>query len=103
MGPLFPRGTLANVAAYGSGRGLPTNVPATNLEIGYDRGRLIGLPGSTDDGYPVLVLDRLELAMITDRVWRFIRTENPWVGDSHSVYYQTFQNKFKLGKLAKYS
>ncbi|MED6210556.1 hypothetical protein PIB30_065191 [Stylosanthes scabra] len=24
------------------------------------------------------------LAMITDRVWRSFRTENPWVGDSHS-------------------
>ncbi|MED6124377.1 hypothetical protein PIB30_058404 [Stylosanthes scabra] len=56
-----------------------------------DRGRLIGPRGCTNDGHPVLVLDRSGLVMITDRVWRFIRTENPWVGDSHSVYYQTFQ------------
>ncbi|MED6215703.1 hypothetical protein PIB30_000709 [Stylosanthes scabra] len=26
------------------------------------------------------------LAMITDRVWRSFLTENPWVGDSYSVY-----------------
>ncbi|MED6163124.1 hypothetical protein PIB30_076805 [Stylosanthes scabra] len=32
--------------------------------------------------------------------WRFIRTENPWVGNSHSVY---FRYRFELGKLAKHS
>ncbi|MED6116542.1 hypothetical protein PIB30_101245 [Stylosanthes scabra] len=31
-----------------------------------DRGRLIGLRGSTNDGHPVLVLDRSDLALITD-------------------------------------
>ncbi|MED6226621.1 hypothetical protein PIB30_105627, partial [Stylosanthes scabra] len=36
--------------------------------------------------------------------WRFIRTENPWVGDSHSVYIiRLFRYRFKLGKLAKRS
>ncbi|MED6212429.1 hypothetical protein PIB30_083207 [Stylosanthes scabra] len=35
--------------------------------------------------------------------WRFIRTENPWVGDSHSVYFRLFKYRFELGKLAKYS
>ncbi|MED6121925.1 hypothetical protein PIB30_034783, partial [Stylosanthes scabra] len=35
---------------------------------------------------------------------RFIRTENPWVGDSHSVYIiRLFRCKFKLGKSAKCS
>ncbi|MED6194397.1 hypothetical protein PIB30_028150 [Stylosanthes scabra] len=34
--------------------------------------------------------------------WRFIRTENPWVGDSHSVYiFRLFRYRFKLGKSAK--
>ncbi|MED6162603.1 hypothetical protein PIB30_072068 [Stylosanthes scabra] len=33
--------------------------------------------------------------------WRFIRIENPWVGDSHSVYFRLFRCRFKLGKLAK--
>ncbi|MED6158649.1 hypothetical protein PIB30_034706 [Stylosanthes scabra] len=32
----------------------------------------------------------VRLAMITDRVWRSFRTENPWVGDSHSVYLSDF-------------
>ncbi|MED6149230.1 hypothetical protein PIB30_060430, partial [Stylosanthes scabra] len=35
--------------------------------------------------------------------WRFIRTENPWVGDSHSVYFRLFRYRFELGKLAKHS
>ncbi|MED6194594.1 hypothetical protein PIB30_029972 [Stylosanthes scabra] len=36
--------------------------------------------------------------------WRFIRTENPWVGDSHSIYIiRLFRYMFKLGKLAKRS
>ncbi|MED6201522.1 hypothetical protein PIB30_095918 [Stylosanthes scabra] len=35
--------------------------------------------------------------------WRFIRTENPWVGDSHSVYFRLFRCRFELGKLAKHS
>ncbi|MED6115802.1 hypothetical protein PIB30_094206 [Stylosanthes scabra] len=39
------------------------------------------------------------LAMITDRGWRFIRTENPWVGDSHSVHYQTFQVQVRAWKV----
>ncbi|MED6127686.1 hypothetical protein PIB30_090393 [Stylosanthes scabra] len=34
--------------------------------------------------------------------WRFIRTENPWVGDSHSVYFRLFRYRFELGKLAKH-
>ncbi|MED6165625.1 hypothetical protein PIB30_101391 [Stylosanthes scabra] len=34
------------------------------------------------------------LAMITDRVWRSFRTENPWVGDSHSVYSSDFSERF---------
>ncbi|MED6211373.1 hypothetical protein PIB30_073094 [Stylosanthes scabra] len=33
----------------------------------------------------------------------FIRTENPWVGDSHSVYFRLFRYRFELGKLAKHS
>ncbi|MED6168937.1 hypothetical protein PIB30_016420 [Stylosanthes scabra] len=42
------------------------------------------------------------LAMITDRVWRSFRTENPWVGDSHSVYLSDFSGTGSmLGKLAK--
>ncbi|MED6209963.1 hypothetical protein PIB30_059673 [Stylosanthes scabra] len=36
--------------------------------IVYDRGRMIGPRESTNDGYPVLVLDRSGMAMITDRV-----------------------------------
>ncbi|MED6193343.1 hypothetical protein PIB30_018494 [Stylosanthes scabra] len=36
--------------------------------IVYDRGRMIGPRGNTNDGYPVLVPDRSGLAMITDRV-----------------------------------
>ncbi|MED6198664.1 hypothetical protein PIB30_068646 [Stylosanthes scabra] len=63
VGSLFPRGTKANVVVYGSGRGPPANVPATNLGPGS-----MVLRGSTNDGYPVLVLDRSGLAMITDRV-----------------------------------
>ncbi|MED6140438.1 hypothetical protein PIB30_093221 [Stylosanthes scabra] len=35
--------------------------------------------------------------------WRFIRIENPWVGDSHSVYFRLFRYRFELGKLAKRS
>ncbi|MED6112435.1 hypothetical protein PIB30_061737 [Stylosanthes scabra] len=35
--------------------------------------------------------------------WRFIRAENPWVGDSHSVYFRLFRYRFELGKLAKHS
>ncbi|MED6189038.1 hypothetical protein PIB30_091676 [Stylosanthes scabra] len=34
---------------------------------------------------------------------RFIRTENPWVGDSHSVYFRLFRCRFELGKLARHS
>ncbi|MED6169980.1 hypothetical protein PIB30_026161 [Stylosanthes scabra] len=62
---------------------------------------MIGPRGSTNDGYPVLVPDRSGLAMITDRVWRFIRTENPWVGDSHSVYYQAFQVHVQAWKVGE--
>ncbi|MED6157006.1 hypothetical protein PIB30_019491 [Stylosanthes scabra] len=80
----------ANVAAYGIGRGPPANVLATNL-------------GSTNDGCPTLVLNRSGLAIITDRVWRFIRTENLWVGDSHSVYYQTFQVQVQAWKVGEAS
>ncbi|MED6132590.1 hypothetical protein PIB30_020417 [Stylosanthes scabra] len=40
VGSLFPRGTKANVVAYGSGRG-----PPANEEIINDRGWLIGPPG----------------------------------------------------------
>ncbi|MED6171720.1 hypothetical protein PIB30_043437, partial [Stylosanthes scabra] len=36
-------------------------------------------------------------------VWRFIRTENPWVGDSHSVYYQTFQVQVQAWKVGEAS
>ncbi|MED6208753.1 hypothetical protein PIB30_048253 [Stylosanthes scabra] len=35
--------------------------------------------------------------------WRFIRTENPWVGDSHSVYFRIFRYRFELGKSANHS
>ncbi|MED6204179.1 hypothetical protein PIB30_006595 [Stylosanthes scabra] len=40
---------------------------------------------------------------LTVAVWRFIRIENPWVGDSHSVYYQTFQVRFKPWKVGEAS
>ncbi|MED6176903.1 hypothetical protein PIB30_092796 [Stylosanthes scabra] len=43
------------------------------------------------------------LAMITDQGWRFIRTENPWVGDSHSVQYQTFQVHVRAWKVGEVS
>ncbi|MED6124082.1 hypothetical protein PIB30_055740 [Stylosanthes scabra] len=43
------------------------------------------------------------LAMITDRSWRFIRTENPSVGDSHSVHYQTFQVQVRAWKVGEVS
>ncbi|MED6189121.1 hypothetical protein PIB30_092669, partial [Stylosanthes scabra] len=33
--------------------------------------------------------------------WRFIRTENPWVGDSHSVHYQTFQVQVRTCKVGE--
>ncbi|MED6134357.1 hypothetical protein PIB30_036309 [Stylosanthes scabra] len=66
-------------------------------------GQMIGPRGSTNDGHPVLVLDQSRLAMITDRVWRFIRTENPWVGDSHSVYYQSFQLQVQAWKVGEAS
>ncbi|MED6137746.1 hypothetical protein PIB30_067889 [Stylosanthes scabra] len=45
-----------------------------------DRGRLFGPRGSTNDGHPVLVLDRSRLAMIIDRysvkvrTWSFVLT-----------------------------
>ncbi|MED6145304.1 hypothetical protein PIB30_023886 [Stylosanthes scabra] len=87
VGSLFPRGTKANVAAYSSGKGASCQRP------GYQR--------STNDGYPVLVLDRSGLAMITDRGWRFIRSENPWVGGSHSVHYQTFQVQVRTWKVGE--
>ncbi|MED6181657.1 hypothetical protein PIB30_021249 [Stylosanthes scabra] len=36
--------------------------------------------------------------------WHFIRIENPWVGDSHSVYIiRLFRYRFKFGKSAKRS
>ncbi|MED6170242.1 hypothetical protein PIB30_028975 [Stylosanthes scabra] len=89
VGFLFPRGTKANAAAYGSGRGASCQRP--------------GYQPSTNDGYPVLVLDRSGLAMITDRGWRFIHTENPWVGDSHPVYYQTFQVQVRAWKVDEVS
>ncbi|MED6136732.1 hypothetical protein PIB30_058495, partial [Stylosanthes scabra] len=66
-----------------------------------DRGRVKGPWGSATDGCPALVLDRSGLDIITDRVWRFIRTENPWVGDSHSVYYQTFQVQVQAWKVGE--
>ncbi|MED6188685.1 hypothetical protein PIB30_088186 [Stylosanthes scabra] len=34
--------------------------------------------------------------------WRFIRTENPWVGDSHSVYFRLFRYRLEFRKLAKH-
>ncbi|MED6111279.1 hypothetical protein PIB30_051049 [Stylosanthes scabra] len=68
VGSLFPRGTKANVAPYGSGRG------AFCYRPGYQ-----------------------------PRVWHFIRTENPWVGDSHSVYYQTFQVQVQAWKVGEAS
>ncbi|MED6174602.1 hypothetical protein PIB30_070544 [Stylosanthes scabra] len=34
-------------------------------------------------------------------VWRFIRTKNPWVGDSHSVYYQAFQVQVQAWKVGE--
>ncbi|MED6148117.1 hypothetical protein PIB30_050188 [Stylosanthes scabra] len=34
--------------------------------------------------------------------WRFIRTENLWVENSHSVYFRLFRCRFELGKLAKH-
>ncbi|MED6135553.1 hypothetical protein PIB30_047623 [Stylosanthes scabra] len=33
--------------------------------------------------------------------WRFICTENPWVGDSHSVHYQTFQVQVRNWKVGE--
>ncbi|MED6198404.1 hypothetical protein PIB30_066015 [Stylosanthes scabra] len=83
----------ANDSAYGNS--------GLSGVIVYDRGRMIGHRGSTNDGYPVLVPDRSGLAMITDRVWRFIRIENPWVGDSHSVYYQAFQVQVQAWKVGE--
>ncbi|MED6205635.1 hypothetical protein PIB30_019574 [Stylosanthes scabra] len=62
---------------------------------------MIGPRGSATDGSPALVLDRSGLATTTDRVWRFIRTENPWVEDSHSVYYQTFQVQVQAWKVGE--
>ncbi|MED6127130.1 hypothetical protein PIB30_085168 [Stylosanthes scabra] len=62
VGSLFPRGTKVNVAAYGSGSGASCQRP------GYQP-RMV-LRGSTNDGYPVLVLDRSGLAMITDRTFQ---------------------------------
>ncbi|MED6108113.1 hypothetical protein PIB30_020383 [Stylosanthes scabra] len=60
VGSLFPRGTKANVAAYGSGRGASCHRP------GYQP-RMV-LRGSTNDGCPELVPDRSGLAIITDRM-----------------------------------
>ncbi|MED6148978.1 hypothetical protein PIB30_058028 [Stylosanthes scabra] len=57
------------------------------------------LLGSTNDGYPVLVLDRSGLAIITDRAWRLFRTENPWVGDSHSLSPKVKSSAARLGEL----
>ncbi|MED6209620.1 hypothetical protein PIB30_056511 [Stylosanthes scabra] len=62
-----------------------------SIELGV-QGRVKGPRGSATDGSPVLVLDRLGLAIITDRVWHSFRTENPWVGDSHSVYLSDFSS-----------
>ncbi|MED6113313.1 hypothetical protein PIB30_069608 [Stylosanthes scabra] len=36
-------------------------------------------------------------------VWRFIRTENPWVGVLTPYIIRLFRYRFELGKLAKYS
>ncbi|MED6174991.1 hypothetical protein PIB30_074237 [Stylosanthes scabra] len=47
VGSLFPRGTKANIAAYGSGRGASCQRPdyqPSEEEIINDRGRLIGPP-----------------------------------------------------------
>ncbi|MED6113719.1 hypothetical protein PIB30_073457 [Stylosanthes scabra] len=46
-------------------------------------------------------LPRVVLLAYLLEFWRFIRTENPWVGDSHSVYFRLFRYRFELGKLAK--
>ncbi|MED6120928.1 hypothetical protein PIB30_025409 [Stylosanthes scabra] len=52
----------ASVAAYGSGRGASCHRP--------------GYQPSTNDGHPVLVLDRSGLAMITDRYSVKVRTSS---------------------------
>ncbi|MED6148355.1 hypothetical protein PIB30_052493 [Stylosanthes scabra] len=43
-----------------------------------------GPPGKYERGLSNANSGSVGLAMITDRVWRSFRTENPWVGDSHS-------------------
>ncbi|MED6152606.1 hypothetical protein PIB30_093598, partial [Stylosanthes scabra] len=48
-------------------------------------------------------LPRVDLLAYLLGFWRFIRTENPWVGDSHFVYFRLFRYRFELGKLAKHS
>ncbi|MED6113638.1 hypothetical protein PIB30_072747 [Stylosanthes scabra] len=60
---------FTNVAAHGGYRGAFSSGP------GYQTSASSGSVG---------------LAMITDRVWRSCRTENPGVGDSHSVYSSDF-------------
>ncbi|MED6213649.1 hypothetical protein PIB30_095324 [Stylosanthes scabra] len=88
-------------------------------EIVYDRGRLIGPPGkyerwlsNASSGSVGLGYDNRpgELTVACRNrhascafVWRFIRTENPWVGDSHSVYYQTFQVQVQAWKVGEAS
>ncbi|MED6220543.1 hypothetical protein PIB30_045799 [Stylosanthes scabra] len=49
-----------------------------------------GPPGKYERWLSIASSGSVGLAMITDRVWRSFRTENPWVGDSHSVYSSDF-------------
>ncbi|MED6188550.1 hypothetical protein PIB30_087030 [Stylosanthes scabra] len=67
--------------------GPPASVPATNLDersftIG---GGKNGPLGKYERWLSSASSGSVGLAMITDRGRRFIRTVNPWVGDSHSV------------------
>ncbi|MED6120310.1 hypothetical protein PIB30_019633 [Stylosanthes scabra] len=83
VGSLFPRGTKANVAAYGSGRGPPANDLATNLELG-----TVGLrerEGRLNSWFGALPVLRIHgLGILTPYIIRL------------------FRYRFKLGKLAKH-
>ncbi|MED6214161.1 hypothetical protein PIB30_100204, partial [Stylosanthes scabra] len=62
VGSLFPRGTRANVAAHGSGRGAFGSGP------GYQRAGKNGPPGKYERWLSSASSGSVELAMITDRV-----------------------------------
>ncbi|MED6109063.1 hypothetical protein PIB30_030148 [Stylosanthes scabra] len=96
VGSLFPRGTKANVAAYGSDRGASCQCP------GYQPSASTGPVGIGYYNRPgELTVACKNRHASCAFVWCFIRTENPWVGDSHSVYYQTFQVQVRAWKVGE--